>query len=398
MTFIDRGGGSIGEEVLLERIRRYRVERPSTIRSVDPVRILAGVLAAFTGGFRVALEDVSGVEEEAGGSTDCPLPQDIGIGEIRDLLLKGRPEGEVVLYTSGTTGKPAAVNHGWPSLFRGTRVGAKHRDAVWALCYNPSHVAGLQVLLQAFLNGCDLVDLFNAEPDERAASLRRAGVTHLSATPSWLRILVFDLAGEPPFETVRGVTLGGERFDAPLAAAARGLFPHAEFRNIYAATEFGTLLVSERDDFTLPKSLSGHVRIEGGRLMVSADLLAGSEDAREPWYDTGDRVEILSEHPIRFRFVGRESDHVSVGGYNVNLAAVEFRLREHTAVREARVVARPNSVLGQILTADVVPRGSGVTEADLRNYLEKHFPPYAVPRMIRVVENLNLSRTGKLER
>jgi len=89
---------------------------------------------------------------------------------------------------------------------------------------------------------------------------------------------------------------------------------------------------------------------------------------------------------------------VNVGGYNVNLAEIEDALRGLHEVREARVIPRQNSLLGQILVAEVVLQEPEVTEQQLREALEKRFQRYMVPRMISIVQELSLSRTGKLER
>lgn len=371
------------------------------MESSNPVQILAGVLACFYGGFRLRLKDrVSGQRE-----LDCALGEMTvepaggpSLAAIRKKILEDGSSGSIELETSGTTGQPRVVGHNWESLFRGIRQGEDYEGAVWGLCFNPSHIAGIQVLLQAFVNDCDLVDLFNAAPWQRGEILRSAGVTHLSATPSWFRVLLADLAGEDPFPGVRVLTFGGECLGKGLMDLSGRIFPEAKLRNIYASTEFGTLLVSDGEIFSVPERLMDQVMVREGRLFVSTWLLGEGDEAEGDWYDSGDCVDVVSISPLRFRFVGRDSEQVTVGGYQVNLSEVEKRLRQHPLVREARVLARGNSVTGSLLTAEVVPEAGAVSEPELRAYMEKHFPSHAVPRMITSVDNLSLSRTGKLQR
>lgn len=371
------------------------------VRSLDPAEVLAGFAAAVAGGRNLVLADPpggpsappSGDPAAAAGGGDF---RD-GFARARQALREGTASGSLTLYTSGTTGKPAAVVHGIEGLLRGIRIGGRHEGKTWGLAYNPTHIAGLQVLLQALANDCDLVDLFGAGPGERFDLLRATGVTHLSATPTFYRLLLAEGEGKAPVESVERVTFGGERLAPGLAEAVRKRFPNAAIRNIYASTEAGTLLVSDSDVFEVPPARAESFRVADGRLWLAPSLL-GRFDGSADWFDTGDRLEVLSEAPLRFRFAGREADDINVGGYNVNPAPVEDHLRAHPGVREARVSARPNPVLGRILVGEVVRADDGLSERALRVYLEKRFPPHEVPRKFDFVDGIGMSRTGKLAR
>ena len=107
---------------------------------------------------------------------------------------------------------------------------------------------------------------------------------------------------------------------------------------------------------------------------------------------------MVSESPLRFRIVGRDRDWVNVGGNKVNPAEVEAVLLEHPGVREVRVFGRDNAVLGKVLCAEVVPAGAPVAEPELRQFLAARLQAFKVPRLIRSVPVLDLSRTGKLRR
>jgi acyl-coenzyme A synthetase/AMP-(fatty) acid ligase len=85
---------------------------------------------------------------------------------------------------------------------------------------------------------------------------------------------------------------------------------------------------------------------------------------------------------------------VNVGGHKVNPAEVEAVLLAYPGVREARVYGRANSVLGQILCAEIVA-ASAPDEVSLRTYLAERLQGPKVPRLIRVVERIARGRTGK---
>ena len=140
------------------------------------------------------------------------------------------------------------------------------------------------------------------------------------------------------------------------------------------------------------------MRIVDGELQVASALLGefagGVAASTDGWYRTGDTVELVSNEPLRWRILSRQRDWVNVGGHKVNPAEVEAVLLAYPGVREARVYGRDNSVLGQILCAEVVA-ASTPEEVDLRTYLAERLQGAKVPRLIRVVDRIARGRTGK---
>ena len=299
----------------------------------------------------------------------------------------------LTLFTSGSTGLPKSVTHRIDTLARSVREGSALKRAVWALCYNPAHMAAIQVILQAFFNRNTIIDLYGIDPERIVDAIVAEGVTHISATPSFYRLLPL---GESVFDLVRGVTLGGERADAALIRRLRRAFPRARIRNIYASTEAGSLLASDGDVFSIPRALADRVRIRGERLEVHRSLLGDGplEDPAADWYDTGDVVEWAAHDTGCFRILRRDRNWVNVGGEKVDPAEVAEVLRRHPDITDARVFARPSSVLGQILSAEVVA-APGLGETEIRGYLSQTLSPGRIPRLIRLVDTLPLTRTGK---
>jgi acyl-coenzyme A synthetase/AMP-(fatty) acid ligase len=322
-------------------------------------------------------------------------------GEISFSELQARAAGgsaaRLGLFTSGATGLPKLVWQPAANLARAVKVSPRHAEATWALAYSPTHVAGIQVYLQALANGCPMVDVHGLARAEVLTAIERHGLTHISATPSFYRLL---LPAEQPMTGVRSVTLGGERADALLIKRLHELFPSARFHNVYASTEAGTLLIADGDLFSIPPELSNRVTVRESRLMVHRSLLGGfsSADPAGEWFDTGDMVEVAGEAPLRFRIVARELDWVNVGGSKVNPHEVEAALAEYPGVRQVRVSARTNSVTGHILCAEVVCAGPPPTEPELREFAASRLQPFKVPRLIQFVDSIVLTRAGKMAR
>lgn len=310
----------------------------------------------------------------------------------------------LTLFTSGSTGLPKQVTHGLAGLSRMVRLGERHETDVWGLAYNATHIAGVQVVLQAFFNGNALVQLFGHEPATAWRTIEDQGVTHLSATPSFYRLLLgatetgaHDSASVAALG-VRAVTLGGERCDEGLRARLAVRFPAARIRNVYASTEAGSLLAADGEVFSVPAELAGRVRIADGELQVAAVLLGdfaeGDQVIKDGWYRTGDTVAVVSDDPLRWRILSRERDWVNVGGHKVNPAEVETLMLTYPGVTEVRVYGRANSVLGQILVAEVVA-APPPDEAELRAFLSGRLQAAKVPRLIKCVERIARGRTGK---
>jgi acyl-coenzyme A synthetase/AMP-(fatty) acid ligase len=406
LFFDPAGSGPVTYGDLRRRVAAPNFILPARLRAAGAAEAILGLLSALLLNAELTLLDFDTLSTDS-RSPLAPGPELIGGREA----LAGRAYGSVMemieaayrsdrfrltLFTSGSTGLPKRVTHSLPSLIRMLRVGDRHADDVWGLAYSPTHIAGVQVVLQAFFNGNPLIQLFGRDRLAVIAWIQAFGVTHVSATPSFYRLLFpvdHALAG------VRAVTLGGERSDMELIGRLRSLFPAARIRNLYASTEAGSLLATDGDAFEIPDALKNLIRISDGQLEVHASLLGefDSEGGGGAWYRTGDVVEEVSSDPIRFRILSRDRDWVNVGGLKVNPGEVEIALLACPGVREARVYGRRNSVVGYILCAEVVA-DHGFSETAARAWLADRLQPAKIPRMIKTVAEIARTRTGKVLR
>lgn len=306
-------------------------------------------------------------------------------------------KSKIGLFTSGTTGKPKLVKHSVENFLKNVRIDESKKNDVWGLCFNPTHMAGLQVILQAFFNENILINLFNKPSDFIFEQIRNQNITHISATPTWFRLLKKDV--KPNF-TIKHITLGGEKSNVELHKNLNKIFPEAKILNIYASTEAGTLFVSNGEHFTIHSSKIGFVKIENNSIFIKSEILGESEiTKKETWYNTGDVVEIITENPLTFKFIGRVDEMINIGGNKVALPEVEEAILSHSEVVSTRIIVKENSVLGKILIAEVQKNeNSNLTEKDLMHFLSEKLQAFKIPRMIKFVQNIELTRTGKIKR
>lgn len=326
---------------------------------------------------------------------EVPVIDNITSDSLIQNLLKNET-WTLTLYTSGTTGRPKKVYHTLKTLTRTVKRSPKLADKVWALAYNPTHYAGLQVFLQALCNLNPMVYLFGQPVHRVPEILKEHRVTNLSATPSYYKMFL-PLADVN--ETMERITFGGERMDETLLPDVKRVFPNAEIRNIYASTEAGALFISDGDEFSVAPALKDKVKIlDTGELLLHASLLGGGVPLQDgEWFSTGDLVKSVDENC--FRFVSRKTEMINVGGYKVNPNEVEAVIRQVDGVADVLVSGKANRLLGHVLLAHVVKQQQDIEDVSLKenilNHLAKKLQSWKCPRIIYFVDHLELSRTGK---
>ena len=316
------------------------------------------------------------------------------------------------LFTSGTSGAPKMVQHDLDGL---TRAIAPKRPGeprpLWATFYDIRRYGGLQMLLRALTGGFGLMTTEPGEPvADFLARMGRAGVTHVAGTPShWRRALMSPALGQIKPRYVR---LSGEIADQPVLDGLRVRFPDAVIGHAYASTEAGVGfevtdglagfpadLVAREDRPVRLRVIDGalHIRSAGAaRGYLGVDEALRDDDG---WVDTGDLVELRG---ARFHFLGRRSGVISVGGLKISPEEVEAVLNACPDVRMSRVSARPNPLLGALVSAEIVLADTVEDATSARGAILAHcrerLPPHKTPALIRFVEALKLGAAGKLER
>lgn len=305
---------------------------------------------------------------------------------------------DITIFTSGTTGQPKKVIHSIKTLTRAVRKGEKYKNQVWAYAYNPTHMAGLQVFFQAFENKNTLINVFNLQRQEILKNIEKYRITHISATPTFYRLL---LPFERKYHSVIRATLGGEKSNNTLYDNIKKIFPNAQINNVYASTEAGSLFASRGDCFQIPSAIRSRFIVKDDELLIHHSLLGKSESFTYDgeYYHSGDLIEWVNEAEGIFKFKSRKNELINVGGYKVNPQEVEDILNTIDDVEQSLVYGKQNSVLGNVLLAEIkLKKDSNITEIDIRKKLKTLLQDFKIPRKIIFVESFSLTRTGKIKR
>lgn len=322
----------------------------------------------------------------------------ISCENLRGLILKKSSTWKITLFTSGTTGIPKKISHSFDSITRNVKQGGNHIEDIWGFAYNPTHMAGLQVFFQALLNYNPLIRLFGQSSDVVLSLIAQYKITHLSATPTFYRLL---LPSAKVLYSVKRLTFGGEKFDSSAAQQLVSLFPNAQITNVYASTEAGTLFASQGDKFSIKEEIRHLIKIENQLLFLHKSLIGESTSillSDGEWYNTGDLTEIISECPFLFKFISRQSEMINVGGYKVNPTEVEQTIREIPGIQDVFVFGKRNSLLGHVICCEVVSVDKKLSEQSIRKFLMKRLQEFKIPRIIRFVDAIATTRSGKISR
>ncbi len=324
-----------------------------------------------------------------------------------------KPDGvALIVYTSGTTGKPKGAPLTHANLLasaHAVRIAWRWQpDDRLALCLPLFHVHGLGVGLHGTLTtGACAVIMPRFDP----ATLGDASATLFFGVPT----MYHRLAESPHLDVLRPLRLAVSG-SAPLPAELHAAIADRCGQRVlerYGMTET-IMLVSnpydgERRPGTVGFPLPGvEVRLEpyeGGVAEIAVrgpNVIAGYLNRADPaftddgWFRTGDLGTLDDDGYLRIS--GRAKELIISGGYNVYPREVEEVLRAHPAVADAAVVGAPSAEWGETVVAFVVPAADGVAEVDLAAWCAERLAPYKRPRQWRWVKAIPRNALGKILR
>ncbi|TDC92296.1 class I adenylate-forming enzyme family protein [Actinomadura sp. 7K507] len=344
-----------------------------------------------------------------------------------------------ILFTGGTTGRPKAVSvtHGGTlgSLQRLTRVstgseeqGTAAPDARPNLIALPLfHSGGQHSLLFAYFVGRGAVVWERFGVERLAVLMERFAFDNFFFLPT----MVFDILHaerDLPFEGVKHILVAGQaiswtvrrdfelRYGVPILMnygstesghiagwnsrdMKAGLWKPGSAGRVYPGVE---LEIRSDEGIALPAGSEGEivVRSELTKGYVD-DAEASAALVRDGWVHTGD-IGHVDEDGVLW-LSGRKRDMIKCGGFQVWPEEIEDVLREHTLVRDVRVLGRPDDRLGEIPVATVVRRTDAeFPDRDLADALtalaRERLAHFKTPRLVEFVPELERSATGKVSR
>lgn len=332
----------------------------------------------------------------------------------------------MILYTSGTTGKPkgAMISRAmqfWNSMNTTLRLDLRQSDS--HVAFMPFfHTGGWNVLLTPSLHsGARTLLMDKFDPDQVLRTIAEERTTILFGVPTMLDMMARSpLFANTDLSSLRFAVVGGEPMPIELIKIwqARGI----AIRQGYGLTEFGPNVFSlnaedsERklgsigfpnfyvdaaivaeDGSQLEEDKIGELVLRGPTVMPGywQHEQATAEAIRDGWLHTGDLVRRDAEG--YYYVVGRKKDMYISGGENVYPAEIEQVLRANPLILEAAVIGVPNEKWGEVGRAYIVKEPTcDLTSEAVMMHCQKALAKYKIPKEIRFVKDLPKGDSGKI--
>ncbi len=350
-----------------------------------------------------------------------------------------------IIFTSGSTGRPKGIVHTHRSGLAYGEVAATTFGFVPGdrIANHPPLNFDLSLfeLWGAVVAGATIVVIPEAHarlPASFSQMLADDAVTIVNAVPfALVQMLHRGALEDRDLSRLRWVAFGGEVFPTKDLRALMRRLPDARFVNVYGPAEVNGvtyLVVPElADDTNEPISIGGlypgmHALVldaagcevaegETGELLIHSptqmvgywrqpELTAecteyrpGPDGTPQRWHKTGDLVQQQANG--HFRLIGRKDRMVKTRGNRVELDEVETALISHEAVEQAVVYAVPDgegSVQIEAVVTLHADTGDAPDASDLTAHAAQQLPKYALPRLVKIVDSVPRTSTGKADR
>lgn len=343
-----------------------------------------------------------------------------------------------IIYTSGSTGLPKGVmieHHSLTNTLLSRRSLYNMRTDQVSLPIISYALDGFGTCCFTVLISGGTLILAQEEEMKDFEQLRRLivneQVTHFMATPSLYGALLSGLR-EEDVRSMEAVTLVGERVSEDVIERSAAIHRHTEFIIEYGPSENSVITtirkhvlpgsgaysigkpIANNEVYILNEQLQllpvgalGELYVGGvglARGYVNLPELTAERFISNPYaantdskriYKTGDLARWLPNGEIEF--VGRVDNQIKIRGHRIELGEIEVQLEQLPFVREAAVLAVDQKHSGASLYA-YIAGDPDIRIDELKAQLKQQLPSYMIPAHFIVLDQLPLTRNGKIDR
>jgi len=341
-----------------------------------------------------------------------------------------------ILYTSGTTGNPKGAMLSHHNIAKNaeqvTEVLRTSERDVFLLAVPFFHCFGCVMGIAGSITwGAAMVPMQIFKPVEALELVERFGVSVLYGVPTMfvleleeyrkgkadgsaydvLALRTGIMAGAPcPVEVMRG-TMEDMHCNVSIAYGLTEASPvitmtrfddsvERRVETVGRALEGIEVKTADDDKQPLPTGEMGELACRGYNVMMGyykmPDKTAESID-EQGWLYSGDLATMDEEGYVQI--VGRKKDMLICGGFNVYPAEIEEYLFTHSKVQNVSVIGMPDSVMGEVAVAYIIPReGVRIDPQEVIDFCSGEIANFKVPRYVQIVDELPMTQSGKIQK
>ena len=333
------------------------------------------------------------------------------------------PNAAFVRFTSGTTGTSKGVIISHQSVMERCEAANKalqlgtNDTVIWVLPMAYHFVVSIMLYVKV---GAAIAICNDFLAGSILSYSNRYNGTLLYASPMHIRLLAADATGEQ-FKTMKRVISTSTAIPVQYAQSFKSRYG-LDVQQAFGIIEVGLPVINTKSaaehpgtighalpDYTveildaelniLPPGFVGKLAVKGPGMFdayLSPPQLR-EEILQQGWFITGDLASKSAEGLITIE--GREKSMINVSGNKVFPEEVEAVLKEHLAVKEARVYSSIHTLTGEVVSAEVVLNaGVAITADELLTHCRKKLSAFKVPQILTFATELSMTSTGKIKR
>jgi long-chain acyl-CoA synthetase len=349
----------------------------------------------------------------------------------------------LIIYTGGTTGRSKGVMHSHRSIsywsFMSPDRGGGHNPTKKSLVPNQAHLTGQFILWTTLFEGGCLIfpESYPLQAGEVVDIIEREQIKFLGTVGLLFRDIVnLEDIQSRHIQSIEGISCGGSPISEKTFHKAREVFPNAQLTEVYSQTESGQFISSlsvnqcyiegklnrlisvgnpsnivnwgqkpfevrivDDSGNDVKQGDIGEIICKGEQMMLGYWNNSEETDKaiRNGWLHTGDMGKFDEDGYLYL--LDRKKDMIIVGGSNVFCSEVEEVLSKHPSILEIAVIGTPLSDEGEEVTAVVTLRKeSEITLEELKQFCLQQIAEYKIPTRLEIVETLNRTSVGKLNK
>ncbi len=328
----------------------------------------------------------------------------------------------VILFTSGSAGKPKAVQLTFNNLLfsatNGNQILNQNENDKWLASLPVYHIGGFSIFIRAFLYSSAVIIPNSLQTENLIYSIQNYKPTLASFVSTQLKRIVD--SNIKPNDKLKNVLLGGGFISDDLINTAIKL--GWKVSKVYGSTETSSFVTAltykgimegnkssgkalknnsikiiDDDGNEVSSNISGEILIKSQSVMKGYlhNVEETNKKLKNDFYYTGD-IGYVDEKDYLY-VQARRNDLIVTGGENVNPLEVENELLKHPSIKEASVFEIADNEWGQVVAAAIVTN-KNIKIDEIKNFLKHSLAGYKIPQKYFIVEELPKTSLGKVKK